>query len=279
MITIGKTYNLPVVKSVHSGFLLDAKNLGEIHLAQKYAPADLAEGDTVSVFIYLASDGVPIATTEKPYCQLGEFAYLRVVDTSNIGAFVDIGLEKDVLVPFIEQHLPMKIGKSYIVHLYLDKRDGRITGSSKIDKFIDDEAPHNFTQGQGVNLLIANTTDLGFKAIVDNSHWGVLYKNEVFQRLSFGQGVSGFIKSVRPDGRLDLSLQGGKQTRDKYEQIILDYLEKNKGFALVHDKSDPQEISRLFGMSKKAFKKTIGGLYKKREIIIEPTGIRLIEKN
>ena len=275
MLTIGCTYSLPIVEVVNSGVLLDADNLGQVHLSKKHLKDESEVGQVIEVFLYKASDDVVIATTEKPLCQLGEFAYLRVVDSSKIGAFVDIGLEKDVLVPLIEQHRPMEVGKSYIVYLYLDKKDKRLTGSSKIEKFLDDDAPHDFQNSQPVNLLIANSTDLGYKAIVNNSHWGVLFKNEVFERLSFGQGKQGYIKAVRPDGRLDLSLQGGKETRDQYTQQVLDYLEKNNGYLALHDKSSPEEISRIFKMSKKAFKKTIGGLYKKRLIVIEDAGIRL----
>ncbi|GMR15822.1 MAG: hypothetical protein BMS9Abin31_0114 [Gammaproteobacteria bacterium] len=195
-----------------------------------------------------------------------------------MGAFLDWGLEKDLFVPFAEQHRPMEVGRSYIVYLYLDKLKGRITASSKIDKFIDDEKAHDFTPQQAVKLLIANSTDLGYKAIINNSHWGVLYENEVHQRLSFGQSIDGFIKRIRPDGKIDLSLQGGKETRDKYEKIILHYLHQQNGFAPVHDKTDPKIISDLFGMSKKAFKKAIGSLYKQRIINIEKDGINLVKK-
>jgi len=171
----------------------------------------------------------------------------------------------------------MEVGSSYLVYLYIGL-DGRITASSKIDKFLDDEKPHDFKPQQKVDLIIANSTDLGFKAIINHSHWGVLYKNDVHQRLSFGQYKKGFIKYVRPDGKIDLSLQGGKETRDKYAKIILNYLNKKDGFAPVHDKSDPKLISEIFGMSKGSFKKTIGGLYKQRVISIEKDGIRLVKK-
>ena len=172
----------------------------------------------------------------------------------------------------------MEEGRSYLVYLYIDKNDGRIVASSKVDKFLDDDAPHHFEQGQAVSLIVANSTDLGYKAIINHSHWGVLYKNDVFQRLSFGQSIKGFIKHVRPDGKIDLSLQGGKVTRDKYSEIIMTYLENQNGFAPVHDKSDPKVIADLFGMSKGAFKKAIGGLYKQRGITIEKDGIRLLEE-
>jgi predicted RNA-binding protein (virulence factor B family) len=201
-----------------------------------------------------------------------------VVAITDVGAFLDWGLDKDVLVPFAEQHRPMEVGQSYLVYLYLDKVDGRITASSKIDKFLDDEKPHHYRPRQSVNLIIANSTELGYKAIINHSHWGVLYKDEVFQRLSFGQSIKGFIKHIRPDGKIDLSLQGGQETRDKYANIIINYLKKQNGFAPVHDKSDPQLISDLFGMSKGAFKKAIGGLYKDNVISIEKDGIRLLLK-
>jgi len=278
MISIGKTFQLDVVKAVEFGFYLDAEELGEVLLPLKYAPSDLVEGDVIEVFLYLDSEDRPVATTQKPKAQVGEFAYLNVVDNTGVGAFLDIGLEKDVLVPFAEQHRPMEVGHSYLVYLYLGEFDNRIIASSKIDKFLDDEKPHNFKPQQAVDLIIANSTDLGYKAIVNHSHWGVLYKNEVHQRLSFGQYKKGFIKYIRPDGKIDLSLQGGQETRDKYAKIILNYLKKQEGFAPVHDKSDPQLISDLFGMSKGAFKKAIGGLYKQRIISIEKDGIHLLEK-
>jgi len=278
MISIGKTYELDVLKTVEFGFYLDAKDLGEVLLPRKYALDGLSVGDTIEVFLYLDSEDRPVATTQKPKAQVGEFAYLKVLANTDVGAFLDWGLDKDVLVPFSEQPRPMKVGHSYLVYLYLDKVDGRITASAKIDKFLDDEKPHKFKPQQAVNLIIANSTDLGYKAIVNHSHWGVLYKDDVYQRLSFGQYIKGYIKHIRPDGRIDLSLQGGQETRDKYSEIILNYLKRHNGFAAVHDKSDPQLISELFGMSKGAFKKAIGGLYKQRIITIEKDGIRLIDE-
>ena len=278
MITIGKTYKLKAIKKLDFGVYLDAEDLYEVLLPKRYVPRDLEMGEEIEVFLYLDSEDRPVATTEIPKAQLGEFAYLQVVDINDTGAFLDWGLPKDLFVPFGEQHRPMEVGCSYIVYLYLDKVKGRITASSKIDKFLDDEKPHDFTPQQAVKLLIANSTDLGYKAIIDNSHWGVLYSNDVFQRLSFGQSIDGFIKRVRGDGKIDLSLQGGKETRDKYERIILGYLKQQGGFAQVHDKSDPKLISDLFGMSKKAFKKTIGNLYKQKIINIEKDGINLVKK-
>jgi predicted RNA-binding protein (virulence factor B family) len=278
MIQLGRTYTLDVVKKVDFGFYLAAGELGEVLLPRKYAPDNLRVGTAVEVFLYLDSNALPVATTQKPRAQVGEFAYLKVVDTSNVGAFLDWGLDKDLLVPFAEQHRPMEVGRSYLVTLYIDSNDGRIVASSKIDKFLDDDRPHRFKPGQAVDLIIANSTDLGYKAIINHTHWGVLYKDEVFQRLSFGQSIKGFIKRIRADGKIDLTLQGGQVTRDKNAEVILNYLKSQNGFAPVHDKSDPKLIADLFGISKGAFKKAIGGLYKKRIISIEKDGIHLLDE-
>lgn len=275
MIQIGQTYELSVEKIVDFRVYLNAKELGKVLL--KHAPRGLSVGDTVVAFLYLNSEGQAVATTQEPKAKVGEFAYLEVLALTTVGAFLDWGLEKDVLVPFAEQHRPMEVGRSYLVYLYLDKQQERITASSKVNKFIDDDKPHHFEAKQGVDLIIANSTDLGYKAIINHSHWGVIYKNEVFHRLSFGQSIRGYIKQVRPDGKIDLSLQGGQETRDKHAATILGYLERRNGFAPAHDKSDPKLISDLFGMSKGAFKKTIGGLYKQKLITIRKDGIHLIE--
>ncbi len=278
MLKIGRSYELDVVKTVDFGFYLDAENLGDILLPSKFAPRDLDVGDYLEVFLYMDSEDRPVATTQIPKIRVGEFAFLEVVANTSVGSFLDWGLEKDLLVPFSEQHRPMEVGKSYLVHAYINNADGRIVATSKIDKIIDDDKEHDFKPQQPVNLIIANSTDLGYKAIINNSHWGVLYKNEVHQRLSFGQSIKGFIKHIRPDGKIDLSLQGGQVTRDKNATLILDYLKNKNGFAPVHDKSDPKLIADLFGMSKGAFKKTIGGLYKQRVISIGEDGIRLVEE-
>ena len=275
-ISIGDTYTLEVTKLMDFGVYLNAGSLGSVLLPNKHAPSGLAPGDSIRVFLYLDSEDRPVATTQRPRARVGQFAYLEVLDSTDVGAFLDWGLDKDVLVPFSEQHRPMEVGRSYLVYLYLNDADGRITASSKIDKFLDDDAPHDFKAKQPVKLIIANSTELGFKAIINHSHWWVLYKNDVHQRLSFGQSIAGYIRRVRPDGKIDLSLQGGQETRDKYAKIIEAYLVEQGGFAPVHDKSDPQLISKLFGMSKGAFKKAIGSLYKQRVISIDKDGIRLL---
>ncbi|MBQ0719224.1 MAG: GntR family transcriptional regulator [Gammaproteobacteria bacterium] len=278
MISIGKNCVLDVVKQVDFGFYLDAGELDNILLPNKSAVGEITVGDAIEVFLYLDSEDRPIATMQKPKACVGEFAYLQVVDSTSVGAFLDWGLDKDVLVPFAEQHRPMEVGKSYLVYLYIDRVDGRIVASSKVDSFLSDDSPHTFKPQQAVDLIIANSTDLGYKAIVNHSHWGVLYENEVYQRLSFGQSIKGFIKYIRPDGKIDLSLQGGQEGRDKNTQRVLNHLQEQGGFSAVHDKSDPQLIADLLGMSKGAFKKAIGGLYKQRAIRIEKDGIHLVDK-
>ena len=275
MIQIGRTHNLRVVKETEFGVYLDAENLDEILLPSKHTPDNLSIDDTVEVFLYLDSEDRPIATTQTPKAEVGEFAYLEVKDNTQIGAFLDWGLDKDVLVPFSEQHRPMTVGDSYIVFLYLDNQD-RIAATSKIDKIVLEDDQHDFRPQQTVDLIIGNSTELGFKAIVNHSHWGLLYKDEVDQRLSFGQSIQGYIKHIREDGKIDLSLKSSWQIRDNYSQIIQDYLRDHNGFAPVHDKSPPAQISDLFGMSKGQFKKAIGALYKQRVITIEKDGIRLV---
>ena len=272
---IGKTCELQVVEKQEFGFYLDAGKLGKVLLPRRQAPQGLSAGDRIEVFLYYDADGDVVASTQKAKAQVGEFAYLKVSAITDFGAFLDWGLDKDVLVPFAEQHKPMAAGHSYLVYVYINKADGRITASSKVDKFVDDAEPQNYKPQQAVDLIIANSTDLGYKAVINQKHWGMLFKEDVFQRLSFGQHVQGFIKQIRPDGKIDLSLHSGPQSRDRNQQTILHYLQNHGGFASVHDKSDPQLIAHLFGMSKASFKKAIGGLYQQRIIDIGKDGIRL----
>lgn len=275
MKNLGQVCSATVLREVSMGAILDVGEGEEVLLPSKFCPEFF--DDEIDVFLYLDSQGLPIATTQTPKAEVGQFAYLEAIDNSDFGTFLDWGLDKDLLAPFGEQHRPMVTGNSYLVYVHISKADGRIIASSKIDKFLDDERPHDFRVGQAVELIIANSTELGFKAIVNHSHWGLLYKNEVKERLSFGQSKSGFIKYVRPDGKLDLTLEGGQETRDNNAKIILSYLRENNNYAPLHDKSDPELIKQLLGMSKTAFKKSLGGLYKRRVIAFEDEGIRLIE--
>ena len=275
MLTFGQTYILQVTKLTDHGAYVDGKNFGEVLLPNKYCPQDLVIGSHLAVFLYQDSESRPIVTTQTPKVKVGQFAYLRVAANTDYGTFMDWGLDKDLLAPFGEQHKPMQEDRFYLVHVYLNKADGRITASSKIDKFLDDQAPHNFSLGEHVDLIIANATDLGFKAIINHSHWGLLYKNEVKERLSFGQSTQGVIKFLRTDGKIDLALKQKQEVRNQNTETVLNYLKDNNGFAAAHDKTDHEAIQLLFGMSKKSFKRVIGGLYKRRMITIQPDGIRL----
>lgn len=275
MIQLGKRFNLRIIETADIGVYVDAENLGKVLLPRRHVPAGTVVGGQIDVFLYLDSEDRLVATTHTPAAMVGEFAYLPAVDVNNAGAFLDWGLEKDLLVPYPEQHKPMKVGQSYLVYLYVDRVHGRLTASSKIDKFLDDDRPHRFRAGQAVDLIIANSTELGHKAIINHSHWGLLHKSDVDQRLSFGQSVKGFIKHIRPDGKIDLSLKSTGEKLDKNAEDIVLYLQKNGGKAPLHDKSDPALIEKTLGMSKAAFKKSIGRLLREEVIHIEKTGIRL----
>jgi uncharacterized protein len=208
----------------------------------------------------------------------GDFALLKVVAVNSVGAFLDWGLSKDLLVPFSEQRPLMEKGKSYIVRIYIDKQSNRITATTRLDRYLDN-TPGNFHAGQEVKLLICNQTDIGYKAIINGTHWGVLYSNEVFQPLKRGQKTEGYIKKVRDDNKIDLSLHkpGYKKVGDVTE-TILNVLKKKDGFLPVTDKSSPEIIYKLFGVSKNTYKKAIGAIYRKRLITIENNGIKLISK-
>ena len=275
MIQIGKRYSLEVVKQVSFGVYLNAQELGQVLLPNKFVPTGCNVGDMLDVFLYLDSEDIVIATTQKALAQVGEFAYLKVVATGPFGAFLDWGLDKDLLLPFGEQHKPAEEGRSYLVYVHANHADERIMASSKVDKFLDKTEPQ-YTQGEKVNLIIGGTTDLGYKAIINNQHWGVIYENEVFQKLHFGQKVTGFIKTLRQDGKIDLILQqGGTDELDKNARLIINKLRSANGFLPLHDKTDADIIYDQLAMSKKAFKKSIGGLFKAGEITIDADGIRL----
>ncbi|WP_076409601.1 S1 RNA-binding domain-containing protein [Shewanella sp. UCD-KL12] len=277
MIQIGKTCTLEVVKLVDFGVYLNAEELGQVLLPSKVTPKECNIGDMVDVFLYLDSDDMVIATTKKPLAQVGQFAFLKAVATGQYGAFLDWGLDKDLLLPFGEQHREIVEGRSYLVYIYTSNVDDRIVASSKIDKFLD-TTPPPYTKGEQVNLIIGGTTDLGYKAIVNQSHWGVIFKNEVYRTLSFGQKLKGYIKQVRADDKIDLILQTGvKQELDKYSTTIMFKLEQAGGFLPLNDKTDADTIYAKLSMSKKAFKKSIGGLYKSKQITIDTDGIRLAD--
>ncbi len=277
MAEIGKFNELVVVKHIDFGFYLDAGELGEVLLPKKYAPKNLAIGDTINVFLYFDSEDRPIATTQIPYAQVGEFAYLKVIANAPFGAFLDWGLLKDLLVPINEQNERLIVGKSYVVYVYIDKQTGRITGTAKVERYLD-LVEHTFERNDEVELLIYRETDLGLKAIINNTDTGVLYYNELLGDLSIGQKFKGYIKKVRSDGKIDLSVQfQGYEKIDSVSQKFLDIIKEHNGVIKVSDKSDPHLIFEIFGESKKTYKKAIGTLYKKRIISIDDDQITLLE--
>ncbi|MDP4209788.1 MAG: S1-like domain-containing RNA-binding protein [Bacteroidota bacterium] len=275
MVNIGKINNLEVVKELDFGIYLNGEELGEILLPRRYVPKDTKPGDKLDVFIYLDSEDRLIATTEKPFAMVDEFALLRVVSVNDVGAFLDWGLMKDLLVPYSEQKMKMRPDHWYMVKVYLDKITKRIVASAKLDSFLDN-LPPDYEFGQEVNIIVHTETDLGYKAIVNGLHWGMLYKNEVFQDLEQGQRIKAFVKKIREDDKIDLCLHkpGYDKIKDISEQI-LDYIKKNKGFLPITDKSSPETIYGLFGVSKKAYKNAIGNLYRKKLIVLEENGVRL----
>jgi uncharacterized protein len=276
MATIGKINTLEIIKELSFGVYLDGGEHGEILLPVRYVPKNCKIGDKIDVFIYFDSDDRIIATTEKPYAMVDDFALLKAVSVNAVGAFLDWGLPKDLLVPFREQKQTMQEGNWYIVKIYIDKTSNRIAASAKIDSFLDN-LPPNYNEGQEVDLIICNETELGFKAIVNGMHWGMLYKSEVFQPLTKGQKIKGFIKRIRDDEKIDLSMaKTGYGKVDDISEKILEYLRINNSFMAITDKSSPEKIYELFGISKKAYKMAIGNLYKKGLIILEDSGVRLI---
>ncbi len=275
MVEFGKNNSLRVIKEVDFGVYLDGDTDGEILMPIRYVPANCKVGDYVDVFLYLDSEDRPIATTEKPYAQVDEFAMLRVKSVNKIGTFLDWGIMKDLLVPFREQKVTMIEGRSYLVYIYVDEETKRIVASAKLNKFVDKSLPE-YSVGQEVELVIESETDLGYKAIINNRHWGILYENEVFEQLAKGLKIKGFIKKIRPDNKIDLALHPlGYEKVDPLTQMILDELIKEGGFIPVSDKSDAEEVYRVFGISKKSFKQALGALYKRRLITLSPDGIRL----
>lgn len=276
MANIGRKNLLEVVKLENHGAYLQAGWLGEILLPKRYVPEDCEIGDPINVFIYLDSEDRYIATTQTPKAQVGEVAYLKCIAVNPTGAFFDWGLPKDLLVPFSEQHKPLKEDTNYLVFLYSDEESHRIAGSTKLNKYIE-RNPEGYTQGQAVTLYINEKTDIGYSAIIDHKDWGVLFYSDVVKPLKIGQKTSGFIKRIRDDGKIDLSLQApGFAKIDTLADKILSLLQKNGGFLALSDKSPPENIYDQLSVSKKSYKTAIGTLYKKKLIRIEPEGIHLI---
>ena len=277
MAEIGKLNKLRVVKEVDFGIYLDGDIHGEILMPKRYVPEGCKPEDIIDAFVYMDSADRIIATTEKPYAMVDEFALLSVVSVNQVGAFLDWGLMKDLLVPFSEQTVKMEEGKSYMVYIYLDNESRRIVASAKLDQFLDNTPPL-FETGDAVDLIVCSKTEIGYKAIVNNTWWGVIYGNEVFQHLNKGQHIKGYIKKVREDDKIDLSLFKPHYAKvDDISSIIIERLEERGGFLEVTDKSSPETIYDVFGVSKKAYKMAVGKLFKEKVIMLEKNGIRIIK--
>ncbi|HQS04258.1 MAG: RNA-binding protein [Sphingobacteriales bacterium 17-39-43] len=277
MVEIGKFNELRFIKKTENGLIL-TEGEKEVLLPYVYAPEGAEIGDNLHVFVYIHSDGRLMATTETPIAQVDEFAFLEVVDENENGAFMDMGIGKDVFVPNKEQKRPMKIGQKYVVFLYNDEKTERITASSYLSDFINQDE-HDFEEGDEVRLLITDESDLGFSAIINQRFMGLLYRNEVFEDLKPGDQKRGFIKKIREGNKIDLSLQviGFKHILDLKDSLMID-LEESNGSILLGDKSSPEDIYNRLKISKKAFKKAIGSLYKERLITISDHEIKLVPK-
>ena len=279
MLEVGKYNTLKIVKDLDFGVYLDGGNGKEILLPARYVPKNVKPGDEVEVFIYHDNEGRLIATTARPLATVGEFKFMEVKSVNNTGAFLEWGLMKDLLVPFKEQKMPMREGRWYLVYVHLDHITGRIVASARIDKYLDNVMPE-YTFNQEVNLLVADETEIGYKVIINNLHWGLVYYNEVFRRLEKGEEIKGYIKEVRDDEKIDVSLVPlGYQKIEGLAGTILESLKSQGGFIAVHDKSDPEVIQSLFQCSKKSFKQAIGALYKQHLITLENGGISLAKKH
>ena len=276
-IKLGQTNTLRVVKQVPFGYYLDGGNIhGEILLPQNEVDGDVALNEEVKVFLYLDQEERLIATMRKPLAQVGDFAFLEVAWVNNFGAFLNWGLLKDLFVPFREQKMKMAKGQSYIVHIHLDEDSNRIMASAKVERYLDHGIP-SYHRGDEVDILVWQKTDLGFKVIIDNQWGGLLYDSQVFRELRTGDRTRAYINKVREDGKIDLTLtrQGQEGVAD-FSDILLAYLQENGGHCRLGDKSPAEEISALFGVSKKVFKKAVGDLYKRRLIVIGEAGLHII---
>jgi len=278
MIEIGKYNTLKILRDTKVGLFLGNEEGEDILLPNKYVPKEFEIGDELAVFVYLDHEERPVATTLEPYVLLNEFALLRVNYVNQIGAFMDWGLEKDLLVPFREQARPMEKGKRYLIYCYLDEKTNRLVASSKINQFLDNE---NLTveQGEEVDLIVSHITDLGINVIINEKHKGLLYKDEVYDdAVRTGDRARGYIKTIRPDNKIDVSLQKqGYESIEPNAERILDELRASRGFLRLNDNSHPEDIRTVLKMSKKTFKKAIGLLYKEKRIEIKEDGIHLVK--
>ncbi|HCE4713679.1 TPA: GntR family transcriptional regulator [Vibrio parahaemolyticus] len=276
MIKIGQINSLEVIKKADFGVFLDGDDYGSVLLPNKHVPEGTELGDHIEVFLYFDSESQLAATIDKPIAQVGEWGLMKIEGINQTGAFVNWGIkEKDLLIPFSEQRARFTAGQNILVYVYTDKASGRIVGTTKFNKWLD-KTPANYEVNEEVDLIIAERSQLGYKAIVNGKHWGMIFPSDVFGKLFIGKKLKGYIKQVREDGKIDLSLQKvGVAKMDDLSSKIIDLLEKKDGFLPLNDKSSPEAIFDAFRTSKGTYKKTIGGLYKQGKIVIEKDGIRL----
>jgi len=279
MADIGKINTLIVKRKVDEGALLNGGASGDILLPKKYVSRKCKPGDKVAAFVYIDREKRLVATIKRPHATVGQVARLQVVATSAAGAYLGWGLDHDLFVPSGEQRVPMEKGEFHVVFLFLDERTQRVTASSELNQFLGLRAPQ-YDAGAVVDLFICEQTELGYKAVVDNAHWGYIYKNEVFQELLPGQQLKGYIKLIRPDLKIDIRLQqSGTEGIDTIANSILETIRDHGGRLAVSDKSPPDEIYSLFGVSKKRFKKAIGALYKRNLIVLGARSVQLTKKS
>ncbi len=275
MVQIGTFNRLRVIKESRFGVYLDGEGLGELLLPNRLVPENCSIDDQLDVFIYHDSDDRLIATTEKPRIELGQCAYLRVADVNRVGAFMDWGLPKDLLVPFNEQDKPMQAGYSYVVHLFLDQETERLTGSTRLRDFLSEET-RQLKPEQAVQLLVCGRTDLGYKVVIDDTYLGLLFRGDAFKPVRIGEQLPGFIKQIRPDGRIDVALQRqGTDAREDLTQQILEELQRNGGQSPLTDKSSPAAISARYNVSKAAYKRALGRLLKADKVTLSPSAVKL----
>lgn len=281
MIEIGKYNTLTILRDTKVGLYLgnpteDPEGIHDVLLPNKYVPNDFEIDDEITVFVYLDHEERPVATTLEPYIFLNEFALLRVNYINEFGAFMNWGMEKDLFVPFKEQARPMEQGKRYLVYMYMDEKTNRLVASSKLNQFLTNE-DITVEVGEEVDLIVSHITDLGINVIINEKHKGLLYKNEVYDDLRTGDRIVGFIKNIRPDGKIDVSVRKlGFESIEPSSQVILDELKASRGFLRLNDDSHPEDIKTVLKMSKKTFKKAIGLLYKQKLIDIKEDGIHLL---
>lgn len=275
MLSLGTYNTLRIVKRVDFGLYLDGGDEGEILLPKRYTNPQMHIGDEIEVFIYLDQDERPVATTERPLAKVGEFACLEVAWTNQYGAFLKWGPMKDLFCPFREQKMRMEQGKRYIVYVKVDDESYRLMATAKVDKYLADERPP-YKHGDAADCLVWQKTDLGFKCIIDNRYQGQLYDNQIFQPLHTGDRLTVYVDHVRQDNKIDVTVQptGHQHTLD-FAEVLLRYLYENDGRCDLGDKSPAELIYDRFKVSKKAYKKAIGDLYRRRLITITDDGIKL----